>query len=132
MHRILAAFLLIVAVPAAAGGDAGGLVGVGVKRCEALTTAARGADRGEDEGILDLRRYGDWLAGFVSGINLATGEDVLRNLQLDGAMRRVAIHCGDHPDDDVLTAVRTVLRALQAPEADDRPGTAGTGQPARR
>lgn len=112
------------ALPALAG-ESGGLVGVGVKRCEALTVAARGADRGEDEGVLELRRYSDWVGGFVSGLNLATGEDLLRNLQLAGAMRRVALHCADHPDEDVFTAVQTVLRGLQAPERDDSPQPGG-------
>ena len=121
MRHHLAGLVLLPLAASAAAPDAGGLVGFGVKRCEAFTAAARSADRGEDTGILELRRYADWIAGFVSGVNLATGDDLLRNLQLDGAVRRITLHCADHPGEDVFTAVRTVLRSLQAPERDDAP-----------
>ena len=102
-------------VPAA---DAGGLIGVGVKACDGLSVAEVSARRGEDLGILELRRYEDWAAGFVSGLNLAAGRDLLRNVPFAGFMRRVGQHCGDHPRDDVFTAVNEVLRQLNAPEKD--------------
>ncbi len=130
MRPFLAGLIALALAGPTAAADTGGLVGVGVKRCEGLTAAARGADRGEDEGILELRRYSDWVAGFVSGLNLATSDDLLRQLSLDGAMRRIALHCADHPDEEVFTAVRTVLRALQSPEREDDPP--GKRQPATR
>lgn len=130
MPPILAGLIALAIAAPPAGADTGGLVGVGLKRCEGLTAAGRSADRGEDAGILELRRYADWVAGFVSGLNLATGEDLLRGLQLDGALRRVALHCADHPDEEFFTAVQTVLRALQAPEREDEP--AGRRPPATR
>jgi len=125
MRPFLAGIIAFALAAPAAGADSGGLVGVGVKRCEGLTAAAGGADRGEEEGVLDLRRYSDWVAGFVSGLNLATGEDLLRQLSLDGAMRRIALHCADRPDEEVFAAVRTVLRALQSPEREDAPHDKG-------
>jgi hypothetical protein len=130
MRPLLAGLVSLALAMPAVGADSGGLVGVGVKRCEGLTAAAGGADRGEVEGVLELRRYSDWVAGFVTGLNLATGEDLLRQLSLDGAMRRIALHCADHPDEEVFTAVRTVLRALQSPEREDEPP--GKRQPATR
>lgn len=130
MRPILAGLIALAIAAHPAGADTGGLVGSGVKRCDGLTAAARGADRGEDEGVLELRRYSDWIAGFVSGLNLATGEDLLRHLSLDGAVRRIALHCADHPEEDVFSAVRTVLRALQSPEREDEPP--GRRQPATR
>jgi hypothetical protein len=39
-------------------------------------------------------------------------------VSLSGLMRRVAQHCGDHPRDDVFTAVNGVLKQLNAPEKD--------------
>jgi hypothetical protein len=114
-----AAAVLVAAFAAtASAGETGGLVGVGVKSCEDLTAAARGADRGEDLGILRLRGYEDWAAGFVSGLSLAAGQDLLRNVPFDGFMRRVRLHCADNPRDDVFTAVNGVLRQLNAPEKD--------------
>lgn len=99
-------------------GEAGGLVGVGVKSCDDLTAAARSADRGEDLGILRLRGYENWAAGFASGLSFAAGQDLLRNVPFDGFMRRVRLHCADNPRDDVFTAVNSVMRLLNAPEKD--------------
>lgn len=98
--------------------DAGGLIGVGVKSCDDLTVAEVAAKRGDDLGVLALRRYEDWAAGFVSGLNLAAGRDLLRSVPFPGFMRRVSQHCGDHPRDDVFTAVNAVLKQLNAPEKD--------------
>lgn len=98
--------------------DAGGLMGMGVRSCDDFGLADVSAGRGDDLGILTLRRYEDWTAGFVSGLNLAAGRDLLRNVPFAGFMRRVAQHCADHPRDDVFTAVNTLLRQLNAAEAD--------------
>lgn len=118
----IAGVLLVAGVlgwsPCARAADVGGLIGVGVKYCDDLNVAAASAKRGEDLGVLDLRRYDDWAAGFVSGLNLAAGRDLLRNVPFAGFMRRVAQHCGDHPRDDVFTAVNGVLKQLNAREKD--------------
>jgi hypothetical protein len=115
---VAAAVLVAVLAATASAGETGGLVGVGVKSCEDLTAAARAADRGEDLGILRLRGYEDWAAGFASGLSLAAGQDLLRNVPFDGFMRRVRLHCADNPRDDVFTAVNGVLRQINAPEKD--------------
>jgi len=104
--------------PAARAADAGGLLGVGVESCDDFNLRHHSADRGEDLGILALRRYEDWAAGFASGLSLAAGRDLLRGVPFDGFMRRVALHCADNPRDDVFTAVNAVLRMLNAPEED--------------
>ena len=104
--------------PCASAADAGGLIGVGVKSCDDLSVAQVSAKRGDDLGVLALRRYEDWAAGFVSGLNLGAGRDLLRNVPFAGFMRRVAQHCTDHPRDDVFAAVNGVLKQLNAPEKD--------------
>jgi hypothetical protein len=114
----VAAVLLATVAAATSAAETGGLVGVGVKSCDDLTAAARGADRGEDLGILRLRGYEDWAAGFASGLSFAAGQDLLRNVPFDGFMRRVRLHCADNPRDDVFTAVNSVMRQLNAPEKD--------------
>ena len=116
--RQAAAAFLMATVAAAWAGETGGLVGVGVKSCDDLTGAARAADRGEDLGIVRLRGYEDWAAGFASGLSFAAGQDLLRNVPFDGFMRRVRLHCADNPRDDVFTAVNSVMRQLNAPEKD--------------
>ena len=98
--------------------DAGGLIGMGVKSCDDLSLADVSAGRGDDLGVLALRRYEDWAAGFVSGLSLAAGRDLLRNVPFGGFMRRVSQHCADHPRDDVFTAVNSLLRQLNAPEPE--------------
>lgn len=96
----------------------GGLIGEGVRRCETLNAALRGASKGEDRAVLQLRRFEDWTAGFVSGVNLATGEDFSRGVDIAGIVRRIGVHCEDHPTDDVFTALRMVLKALEPPAKD--------------
>jgi hypothetical protein len=102
----------------AASADAGGLIGMGVRSCDDFSLSDVSAGRGDDLGVLALRRYEDWAAGFVSGLNLAAGRDLLRNVPFAGFMRRVAQHCADHPRDDVFTAVNGLLRQLNAPEQE--------------
>jgi hypothetical protein len=102
----------------AASADAGGLIGMGVRSCDDFSLSDVSAGRGDDLGVLALRRYEDWAAGFVSGLNLAAGRDLLRNVPFAGFMRRVAQHCADHPRDDVFTAVNGLLRQLNTPEQE--------------
>jgi hypothetical protein len=91
---------------------------MGVRSCDDLSLADVSAGRGDDLGVLALRRYEDWAAGFVSGLSLAAGRDLLRNVPFGGFMRRVSQHCADHPRDDVFTAVNSLLRQLNVPEPD--------------
>ncbi len=121
MHkRILLVACFLAAAPALAIPDSpGGLIGEGVKRCEALNAALRGVSKGEDRAALQLRRFEDWTAGFVSGVNLATGEDFSRGVDIPGIVRRIGVHCEDHPTDDVFTALRLVLKALEPPATKD-------------
>jgi hypothetical protein len=108
----------LVAAPTGGAEDAGGLIGMGVRSCDDLGLAEVSAGRGDDQGVLTLRRYDDWAAGFVSGLSLAAGRDLLRNVPFGGLMRRVGAHCADHPRDDVLTAISAVLKDLNAPEPE--------------
>jgi hypothetical protein len=67
---------------------------------------------GAEEDIAAYRRYRDWLSGFVSGLNTATGMDVLAGVDVEGALRRIYLYCEDHHRDDVYTAVRELVRQL--------------------
>jgi hypothetical protein len=120
MHRPILLFACSLAVASAPAfpGSPGGLIGEGVKRCETLNAALRGASKGEDRAVYQLRRFEDWTAGFVSGLNLAAGEDFSHGVDIPGIVRRVGVHCEDHPTDDVFTALRLVLKALEPPAND--------------
>jgi hypothetical protein len=114
-HRFalpLAALVLALSgVPAAA---APPLWGLGVKGCDAFLTTAKGWDQGVDRDIAEYSRYQDWLAGFVSALNLATGDDVLRGAGIDGAMRKVRTYCTAHHEADFFNATMGFVRSLSS------------------
>jgi hypothetical protein len=88
------------------------LFGYGVKGCDeyVLTWAAR--ERGEAEAEAEYLMYRSWLAGFVSGLSLATGENVLRGSDLESAMQRNRAHCRGNPDQDFFNASMDLIRML--------------------
>jgi len=115
--RPLALSLLVVA-PLLAGTMATGaraeslpLWGYGVKGCDEFLAAAAAAE-GSEAMAGEYRRYEDWLTGFVSGLGLATGTDVLRGADIDAALRRIRAHCDGHRRDDFFTATMDLVRML--------------------
>lgn len=88
------------------------LLGYGVKSCDDFIQAWNEREEGVDRGIAEYRRYEDWLSGFVSGLNLATGQDVLRGAQIEGAMRRAQVHCENKRKDDFFTATMDLVKLL--------------------
>jgi len=82
------------------------LWGSGVESCAAFVEAW-------DHSRETARPYRNWFAGFISGLNLATGEDVLRGLSLEAAMPRIHIHCDDHRSEDFFNASMAVIRVLR-------------------
>jgi hypothetical protein len=86
--------------------------GYGVKTCDAFLTAADGREQGEELQRWEYGRYEDWLTGFVTGLNLATGQDVLLGADIDGAMRRIQAHCRGERQQDFFTAAMDLIRML--------------------
>lgn len=84
------------------------LWGYGIKTCGQYLQAVE-SDGGERA---EYRRYQDWLTGFISGLNLATGKDVLKGADIDSAMRRIRAHCGGNKKDDFFTATMDLVRML--------------------
>ncbi|HEC16663.1 MAG TPA: hypothetical protein ENI99_08875 [Sedimenticola sp.] len=113
---LLLACLLLPLAPANA--EKPQLLGYGVKPCEAYLTAYEGWDLGQEEHIEQYLRFRDWLAGFVSGLNLAMGEDMLRGVEIEGAMRRIQIHCDERPTVDFFTAAMSLIQILNKLERD--------------
>jgi hypothetical protein len=112
-HRLaLSLAALMLALAAAPAQSAPPLWGLGVKGCEAFLTTAKGWDQGVDHDIAEYARYQDWLAGFVSALNLATGDDVLHGAGIDGAMRQVRTYCGAHREADFFNATMGFVRSL--------------------
>lgn len=90
------------------------LWGYGIKSCANFLDAAEGMEDGVDRQAAEYRRYEDWLTGFVSGLNLATGQDVFKGADVDSAMRRIRAHCGGHRRQDFFTATMDLVRMLSS------------------
>ena len=88
------------------------LWGYGIKSCADLLSAADGEENGINGMALEYGRYEDWLTGFVSGLNLSTGKDVLRGADIKTALRRIRAYCGGHGKEDVFTATMDLVRML--------------------
>ncbi len=86
--------------------------GYGVKTCAAFNTAVKGRDAGQDLQDLEYVRYKDWLTGFVTGLNLSLGKDVLVGADIDGALNRIAAWCKGHEKEDFFTASMDLVRML--------------------
>lgn len=85
------------------------LWGFGVRSCTDYVDACETADAGN---AAEYQRYEDWLTGFVSGLNLALGDDVLSGSGIETAMRRTRAHCEGNPDDDFFAATMDLVRLL--------------------
>ena len=88
------------------------LLGYGMKSCGAFVAAAPRA--GTPDGVADEEylRYREWLSGFVTGLNLATGRDVLQGAEIDAALIRIRASCQDHPGDDFFNSSLRLVRSL--------------------
>ena len=94
------------------------VIGYGVKSCAEYLTAFEGWDEGVESGILEYIRYREWLAGLVTGLTLATGEEILRGVDVEGAMRRIQVDCDERRESDFFGAGMRLIRLLNAPEGD--------------
>jgi hypothetical protein len=88
------------------------LWGMGVHPCTDYLQAYAKRDDPEDPAAVEYLGFRDWLAGFVSGLSLATGEDVIGGLELEAVMGRIAVQCEERPDADFFNATTDVIRIL--------------------
>ncbi len=88
------------------------LWGYGVKSCDEFVIAKQAWEDGREQGVAEYRRYQDWLSGFISGLNLATGQDVLVGVDLEAAMRRIHLYCSDNRRKDFFTGSMDLVRLL--------------------
>lgn len=88
------------------------LWGYGVKPCPAFLAAAPGEGAPAALADPEYLRYREWLAGLVTGLNLATGRDVLLGAELDAALLRIRASCQSQPEDDFFNASLRLVRSL--------------------
>ena len=114
LHRVLILGIswVLAAGSAIAEEKAAPLWGYGIKSCYQFVQARNGRERGEEEAIAEYRRYEDWLTGFTSGLNLATGMDVMVGVDIEGALRRIHLYCDDHRKADFFSATMDLVKLL--------------------
>ncbi|MCG6897514.1 MAG: hypothetical protein LJE61_08075 [Thiocapsa sp.] len=88
------------------------LWGAGVKPCSDFLMAAPADGAANAIAGEGYRRYREWLAGLVTGLNLATGRDVLAGADLDAALTRIRASCERYPSDDFFGASMRLVRSL--------------------
>ncbi|WP_428605609.1 hypothetical protein [Sedimenticola sp.] len=88
------------------------VLGYGVKGCDHYNRVFEGWENGQGEQIAEYIHYQDWLTGLVTGLSLATGMDVLKGVEIKGALRRIQVYCDEHPTDDFFTASMDLVRIL--------------------
>ena len=86
------------------------LWGYGVRSCADYVAACEQEDAGD---AAEFQRYEDWLTGFISGLSLATGENMLGGSGIGSAMRRTRAFCERKPDQDFFNASMDFVRTLQ-------------------
>jgi hypothetical protein len=86
--------------------------GYGVKTCTAFLAAVGGREAGDALQDLEYQRFQDWLTGFITGLNLSTGKDVLVGADINGALNRINAYCQGHGKEDVFTATMDLVRML--------------------
>ncbi len=112
-HLLPFAILLpLLQVPSANAEKLPPIWGYGVKTCANFLAAADGRDAGDELQDLEYLRYQDWLTGFVTGLNLAMGKDVLVGADIDSALRRIQAYCRGHEQEDVFMASMDLIRML--------------------
>ena len=104
------------------------LYGFGVRSCDYLALSEMRWEQGEDEGALAYMRLGEWMAGFVSALSLATGEDVTQGAGAEGMVSQVVDYCRrqENRDLDVIGATMELIRTRR-PDAADGPGQGSDG-----
>lgn len=84
----------------------------GVKPCSEFLAIAPPDVTVQAIGGESYRHYREWLAGLVTGLNLATGRDVLKGADLDAAMIRIRVNCERNPREDFFNASMRLFNAL--------------------
>ena len=116
MVRMVVLGLLLVTASGSAVAEPREVLGYGVRMCPAYVAAFAGWEANDAAGIIEYQRYREWLAGLVTGLSLATGDDVLRGVEVKGAMRRIQILCEEDPQQDLFTTTMGVVRTLSSLE----------------
>lgn len=84
-----------------------------MKSCEEYRKAYKGWEKEEAAAVIEYQRFSDWLTGFVSGMGLATGADVMRGISIDSILRRNQVFCTENTESDFFNATMELLKELK-------------------
>lgn len=94
------------------------LWGQGVKSCADYLASQPGPGTPAEIASEEYRLYRQWLAGLVTGLNLAVGRDVLKGGELDAAMLRIGALCKKQPQEDFFNTSLRLIRSLGQLQGD--------------
>ncbi|QGU33717.1 hypothetical protein [Thermochromatium tepidum] len=97
------------------------LWGQGVKSCAAYLASLPGPGTPVEIASEEYRLYRQWLAGLVTGLNLAVGHDVLKGGELDAAMLRIGSLCEKQPQEDFFNTSLRLIRSLGQLQGESGP-----------
>ncbi len=86
--------------------------GYGTKSCSSYIEAYKAKEKGDQDKIWEYFRYRDWMTGFISGLTMATGIDVMQGVQPKSAMRRINLICEEDLGKDFFTATMEFIRII--------------------
>ncbi len=96
--------------------------GYGIKSCSSYIEAYKAKESGKQEQVWEYFRYRDWMTGFISGLTMATGIDVMQGVEPKNAMRRIKLMCEEDLGKDFFTTTMEFVRVIgtnQLPEKDN-------------
>ncbi len=94
--------------------------GYGTKSCSAYIAAYKVKESGDQAKVWEYFRYRDWLTGFISGLTMATGVDVMQGVDPKSAMRRINLICEDDLGKDFFAATMEFIRLVGTNKLQDK------------
>ncbi len=100
--------------------------GYGTKSCNDYIEAYKVKETGKQEQVWEYFRYRDWLTGFISGLTMATGIDVIQGVDPQSAMRRIKLICEEDLGNDFFTATMEFIRVVGTNKLQDKDVNSGS------
>ena len=86
--------------------------GYGTKSCSSFVAAYKAKETGDQDKVWEYFRYRDWLTGYISGLTMATGIDVMQGVDPKSAMRRINLICEEDLGKDFFGATMEFLKVI--------------------
>jgi hypothetical protein len=74
--------------------------------------------------VWEYFRFRDWLTGYISGLTMATGFDVMQGVDPKSAMRRIHLICEEDLGNDFFTATMEFIRVIGTSKQSEKDSSA--------